>query len=206
MEKILKYFPGLSAIQRERLARLFSLYREWNEKINVVSRKDIDMLYLHHVLHSLAIARVISFRDGSLILDAGTGGGFPGIPLAIMFPGTSFHLVDSIGKKIRVVGEIAGALELQNVTATKARVEDLGQQYDFVVSRAVKSLDVFYPWVRDRIKGENNHGLPNGILYLKGGDLSRETRTLDCKSRIYPLSDFFEEDYFQTKYLIHLYN
>jgi 16S rRNA (guanine527-N7)-methyltransferase len=206
MDFILKYFPGLSTTQIERLSSLFSLYKTWNARINVISRKDLDAFYLHHVLHSLAITRVIDFNPGSKILDAGTGGGFPGVPLAIYFPEVKFHLVDSIGKKIMVVNEVAAAIGLENVSAEKARVEDLSQTYDFVVSRAVKSLDIFYPWVSGRISRENKNKLSNGILYLKGGDVEKEINMLPCKSKVFALSDYYNEDYFSTKYLLHLYH
>ena len=206
MDIILKYFPGLSTTQIKRFSSLFGLYKTWNARINVISRKDLYAFYLHHVLHSLAIARVIGFSPGSRILDAGTGGGFPGLPLAIYFPEVNFHLVDSIGKKIMVVKEIAGAIGLENVSAEKARVEGLTQSYDFVVSRAVKSLDVFYPWVSDRLSRESKNQLPNGILYLKGGDVEEEVNLLACKSKVYALRDYYKEDYFSTKYLLHLYH
>ncbi len=205
MEIILKYFPELNPGQVKRLSLLFDLYNEWNAQINVISRKDIDQLYLRHVLHSLSIAKVASFKDGSRVLDAGTGGGFPGIPLAIVFPGTKFHLVDSIGKKIRVVSEIANTLGLENIIGEQARVEELDGKYDFIVSRAVKSLDIFYPWVKNKIKAASVSSVPNGILYLKGGDVDHELEGLDCKHHIYQLSDYFTEDFYTTKYLIHLH-
>lgn len=205
MELLLKYFPQLNPLQSGRLARLYDLYNEWNSQINVISRKDIEQLYLRHVLHSMFIAKIVDFREGTRILDAGTGGGFPGIPLAIMFPHTAFHLVDSIGKKVRVVNEIAAALELENVTGEKARVEDLDAEYDFVVSRAVKSMDIFFPWVKDKIRKEQLNDIPNGILYLKGGDLREELKALDCRHRVYKISDYFKEDYFNTKSLVHLF-
>jgi len=205
MEIILKYFPELDSTRIKRLSALFDLYNEWNRQINVISRKDIDQLYLHHILHSLAIAKIVSFRNAPNVLDAGTGGGFPGIPLAILFPETNFHLVDSIGKKIKVVKEIVEASGLENVVAEQARVENLKNKYDFIISRAVKSFDIFYPWVEDKVKPGNQNSIPNGILYLKGGDLDNEVKDLQCKHHIYPLSEYFEEDFFATKNLIHLY-
>jgi len=205
MEIILKYFPKLNPGQIKRLSLLFDLYNEWNAQINVISRKDIDQLYLHHVLHSLSIAKIVSFKDGSRVLDAGTGGGFPGIPLAILFPEAKFHLVDSIGKKIRVVSEIASALGLENIIAEQARVEELEGKYDFIVSRAVKSLDIFYPWVKSKIKTASVNNVRNGILYLKGGDADHELESLNCKHHIYQLSDYFTEEFYTTKYLIHLH-
>ncbi len=205
MDIILKYFPELDPSRKQRLSSLFDLYNEWNKQINVISRKDIDQLYLHHVLYSMAIAKIVSFRNGSKVLDAGTGGGFPGIPLAILFPETKFHLVDSIGKKIKVVKEIAEALGLENVMAEQARVEDLKNKYDFIISRAVKSFDIFYPWVEGKIKSEDQNSIPNGVLYLKGGDLDNEVKDLKCKHHIYHLSEYFQEDFFATKNLVHLY-
>lgn len=206
MNYIEKYFSGLSASQEEQFAELLDLYKEWNARINVISRKDIDNLYLHHVLPSLGIAKIIRFRTGSEILDAGTGGGFPGIPLAILFPQVNFHLVDSIGKKITVVQEVSKALGLKNVTAEKSRAEDINRKYDFVVSRAVSSLDVLYGWFRGKIKSGQNNEIPNGILYLKGGELEEELKGLKCKAHIYSLSDYFEEEFFSSKHLVHLYH
>ena len=203
MDEILKYFPDLSEKQIEQLSKLKDLYFEWNEKINVISRKDIDELYIKHVLHSLAIAKVMKFKDGSEVLDVGTGGGFPGIPLAILFPEVNFHLVDSIQKKILVVSEVANALELKNVKAETQRVEKLKSKYDFIVSRAVTQMPKFVGWVRGKIKKENINPLPNGILYLKGGDLSEELKDFKT-AEIYPISEFFSEDFFETKKVVYL--
>lgn len=205
MELIKKYFPDLSQQQTERFEALDGLYRKWNEAINVISRKDIDNLYLHHVLHSLAIASVIKFAPGTSIIDVGTGGGFPGIPLAIMFPEVNFHLVDSIGKKIKVVNEVSKALELENITATQNRIEDIGFKYDFVVSRAVTALPEFTSIVKKNITKRSINPLHNGILYLKGGDFREEIAQTGAKSMLYPLEKLFAEPFFETKYLIHLW-
>lgn len=203
MEEIFKYFPDLSEKQIEQFTRLKDLYFEWNEKINVISRKDIEELYVKHVLHSLAIAKVMKFKDGTEVLDVGTGGGFPGIPLAILFPNVNFHLVDSIAKKILVVSEVANALELKNVKAETQRVEKLKSKYDFIVSRAVTQMPKFVGWVRGKIKKENINPLPNGILYLKGGDLSEELKDFKT-AEIYPISDYFSEEFFETKKVVYL--
>jgi 16S rRNA (guanine527-N7)-methyltransferase len=203
MDLILKYFPELTPEQHEQFAALSSLYQDWNLKINVVSRKDIDELYLRHVLHSLGIAKIETFLPGSKVLDVGTGGGFPGIPLAILFPETHFHLVDSIGKKIKVVEEVAEALELENVTVTNDRVENISGQYDFIISRAVARMETFVRWVKPRIAKKSNHNLKNGILYLKGGDLTEELADFP-KATVIPLSNYFEEDFFDTKSVVHL--
>lgn len=199
-----KYFPDLTTEQRDRFAMLFPLYQEWNNKINVISRKDIDNLYVNHVLHSLAIAKVITFQPGSGILDVGTGGGFPGIPLAIYFPETQFHLVDSIGKKISVVKEVSKALGLKNVTAEQIRAEQIRHKYDFIVSRAVTQMKEFYGWVNNKVKRESVHTLDNGILYLKGGDLDEEMDQLKRPYRLYDLTEYFEEDFFETKKIVYL--
>ncbi len=199
-----KYFPNLTEKQLEQFELLFPLYTEWNEKINVVSRKDIDNLMLHHVLHSLAIAKIIDFRPGTEILDVGTGGGFPGIPLAILFPECSFLLVDSIGKKIKVVEEIAKALGLQNVKAKHARAEDIDQDFEFVVSRAVTRITPFYYWVRKKISPNHFHSMRNGILYLKGGDLREELEEFGKKHKIFDLSTYFDEDFFETKKVLYV--
>jgi len=201
-EIIEKYFD-LTPIQKKKFEQLDSLYREWNSKINVISRKNIDELYINHVLHSLGIAKIINFLPGAEVLDAGTGGGFPGIPLAIMFPNTQFHLVDSTGKKLKVVNAIAQKLDLKNVTTTHTRVENLSHQYDFVVSRAVTQMPVFVKWVKGKIKKKSHHSLKNGILYLKGGDLSEELKEYK-NVQIFNLNDFFEEDFFETKKVVYL--
>ncbi len=203
MKEIQKYFPDLTSRQIEQFSALENLYKEWNEKINVVSRKDIDELYVKHVLHSLAIARVIAFVPGTKVLDVGTGGGFPGIPLAILFPEVEFHLVDSIHKKILVVSEVANALELKNVKAETQRVEKLKSKYDFVVSRAVTQMPKFVNWIRNKFEKENKNPLPNGILYLKGGDLTEELIQFP-KAEIHPISRFFSEEFFDTKKLVYL--
>ena len=203
MKLLLKYYPDLSDEQIIKFKKLKELYKDWNLKINVVSRKDIDELYLRHVLHSLGIAKIQKFMPGSKILDVGTGGGFPGIPLAILFPEVQFHLVDSIAKKIKVVNEVAAGLKLQNVTITNARVESLNERYDFVVSRAVAQMDTFVRWVNFAVLKKNNHALKNGILYLKGGDLTDELLNFTTAT-IYPLKDYFEEDFFETKSVVHL--
>ncbi|MBX9851137.1 MAG: 16S rRNA (guanine(527)-N(7))-methyltransferase RsmG [Cytophagaceae bacterium] len=199
-----KYFPNLSPQQTERFNKLGGLYAEWNEKINLVSRKDIEQLYERHILHSLGIAKVTAFKAQTSILDVGTGGGFPGIPLAILFPEVKFHLIDSIGKKILVVKDIAERLELQNVKAEQIRAEQVQDQYDFVVSRAVTRLKPFYEWVHDKfLKGGFNE-LDNGILYLKGGELEEEIKELNKKATVYNLSDYFEEEFFETKKVVHI--
>lgn len=204
MELILKYFPDLTETQREKFVRLEELYQDWNSKVNVISRQDIDTLYERHVLHSLGIAKVMQFKSGTSVLDVGTGGGFPGIPLAIMFPDTQFHLVDSIGKKIRVVQEIAAALDLKNVKAEQIRAEKLDDTYEFVVSRAVTRITPFVGWVRKNISRNSFHTLKNGILYLKGGDLTEELAELKMKTRSYDLSDYFEEEFFETKKVVYV--
>lgn len=203
MELLVKYFPQLSERQQSQFQLLAELYKDWNLKINVVSRKDIEELYLRHVLHSLGIAKVQPFKPEARILDVGTGGGFPGIPLAILFPETHFHLVDSIGKKIKVVEEVSKGLSLQNVKITNARVETITDQYDFIVSRAVAQMETFVRWVRGRIAKTSRHELKNGILYLKGGDLSEELELFKTAT-VYPLSDHFEEPFFKTKSVVHL--
>lgn len=202
---ILKYFPDLTAAQSEQFGRLASLYREWNDKINVISRKDVDNLYCNHILHSLGIAKVMSFRPAASVLDVGTGGGFPGIPLAILFPEAQFHLVDSIGKKITVVNEVSKSLGLKNVTGEKIRAEEIkNKQYDFVVSRAVTRMREFYGWVNKKIKKDSVHELDNGILYLKGGDLEEEMNELKKPYSIFSLSDYFEEEFFETKQVVYV--
>jgi 16S rRNA (guanine527-N7)-methyltransferase len=201
---IKKYFPEISSIQLSHFEQLIPLYTEWNNKINVISRKDIENLTINHILHSLAIAKIISFKPGTKILDVGTGGGFPGIPLAILFPECKFHLIDSIGKKITVVEAIVEAIGLQNVTAQKVRAEDVDGRYNFIVSRAVTTLPEFYAWVKDKFINKNQNSLKNGIIYLKGGDLTEELSAYNNKSTIFNISDFFKEDYFETKKVIHI--
>lgn len=203
-EIIFHYFPELTAVQKTQIEKLQALYNEWNEKINVISRKDVDNLYVNHVLHSLGIAKVNSFKPGAHILDVGTGGGFPGIPLAILFPDTRFHLVDSIGKKITVVQNVAEALNLKNVKAEQIRAEQIKGEYDFIVSRAVTRLKEFYGWVHRKIKGESVHSLYNGILYLKGGDLDEEMAELKKPHQIFDLSDYFKEEFFETKKVVYV--
>ncbi|MEJ1224056.1 16S rRNA (guanine(527)-N(7))-methyltransferase RsmG [Sediminicola sp. 1XM1-17] len=203
VDLIYKYFPNLTQEQKEQFAKLQDLYQDWNQKINVVSRKDIDELYLRHVLHSLAIAKVQQFNPGSTVLDVGTGGGFPGIPLAILFPETHFTLVDAIGKKIKVVEEVVAGLGITNVTAKNMRVEDLKEQFDFIVSRAVAAMPTFVHWVKGKIKKTSEHDRRNGILYLKGGDLSEELK--DYKTiEITDLPSFYEEEFFDTKKVVYL--
>ena len=203
MELIQKYFPNLTDDQIEKFKKLESLYQDWNLKINVVSRKDIDELYLRHVLHSLAIAKVMPFNPGAKIMDVGTGGGFPGVPLAILYPDCSFHLVDSIAKKLKVVNEVVEGLGLTNVKTTHTRVEEINETYDFIVSRAVAAMPTFVHWVKGKVAKKQNHELKNGILYLKGGDLSEELQ--DYKSAtIYNITDFYDEDFFDTKKVVHL--
>ncbi len=203
MDLILKYFPELSDVQKQQFEVLQGVYEDWNSKINVISRKDIQSLYLKHVLHALAIAKVQKFKPNAQILDVGTGGGFPGIPLAILFPQTKFHLVDSIQKKVKVVSAVAQALKLKNVTASHLRAEDVEGRFDFVVSRAVTTMPSFVKWVKNKIKKEQNHSLSNGILYLKGGDLSEELSPYKT-TMVYDIDAFFEEDFFETKKVVHL--
>ena len=199
---IFHYFPTLTETQKAQIEQLGPLYKEWNSKINLVSRKDIENIYVNHVLHSLAIAKIISFKPGTQVIDVGTGGGFPGIPLAILFPETNFYLVDSIGKKITVVKEVAAALGLRNVRADQIRAEEVRGQYDFVVSRAVARMKEFYGWVHNKIKDKSTNNLDNGILYLKGGDLEEEMNELKCPYSIYNLSDYFKEEFFATKHVV----
>ncbi|MFY9243465.1 MAG: 16S rRNA (guanine(527)-N(7))-methyltransferase RsmG [Polaribacter sp.] len=203
MEIIQKYFRNLTKMQLEQFSKLQDLYQDWNLKINVVSRKDIDELYLRHVLHSLGIAKVIEFKPGSKVMDVGTGGGFPGIPLAILFPETKFHLVDSIGKKIKVVNEVVEGLGLTNVKTTHGRVEDVKDTYDFIVSRAVAQMETFVHWTKGKISKKQNHELKNGILYLKGGDLTEELQKY-TSATIYDLPAYFDEPFFETKKVVHL--
>ncbi len=203
MEEILKQFPDLSENQILQFQKLQSLYEDWNAKINVISRKDIDELYTRHVLHSLGIAKIIEFRPGSKIMDVGTGGGFPGIPLAILFPEVDFYLIDVIAKKIKVVNEVAAGLGLKNVKAEQKRAELVKQEFDFIVSRAVTNMPDFVSWVDDKVSKKQNHELANGILYLKGGDLTEELKDFP-KATQYNLSDFFTDEFFETKKVVHL--
>ena len=203
MDLILKYFPDLTEKQIEQFTALEALYKDWNTKINVVSRKDIDELYLRHVLHSLGIAKVIQFTDNTSILDVGTGGGFPGVPLAIMFPNCQFHLVDSINKKLKVIDAVCEAIELTNVKTTHSRVEAIDRTYDFIVSRAVTAMPEFTKWVKGKTAKKQRNTLKNGILYLKGGDLTEELKQYTTV-KAYLLSDYFEEEFFETKKVIHL--
>lgn len=204
MDKIVKYFPDLTERQREQLAALLPLYEEWNAQINVISRKDMDHFYEHHVLHSLAIAKAVRFKPMAEVLDVGTGGGFPGVPLAIMFPDTRFTLIDSIGKKIKVVSDVIDRLGLANTKALQIRAEQLDGEFDFVVSRAVTTLPEFVPWVKGKISKTQYHTLHNGILYLKGGDLDAELAPFRKKVRTWNISDWFDEEYFETKKVIYL--
>jgi 16S rRNA (guanine527-N7)-methyltransferase len=204
MELIKKYFPDLTNDQLDKIRMLEELYIEWNSRINVISRKDMEHFYERHVLHSLGIAKVIQFTPGAQVMDVGTGGGFPGIPLAIMFPETNFLLVDSIGKKIKVVQEVAEAASIKNVEAIKARAEEVKGKFDFIVSRAVTTLPDFIKWVESKIKRESRNTMQNGILYLKGGDLETELAPLKNKYRVFNLSSYFEEDFFETKKVVHV--
>lgn len=203
MDLILKYFPDLTEEQRRQFEQLLPLYTEWNARINVISRKDIDSLYLRHVLHSLAIAKVCQFDDGASVLDVGCGGGFPTVPLAILFPNVQFTAVDSIGKKITVVREVCTALGLKNVTPINARVESLPQKFDFVVSRAVTDMKTFTGWIWNKIENGQRGTLPNGILYLKGGDLAEELALTGKRWNLYSISNFYEEEFFDTKKVVY---
>ena len=206
MELILKYFPDLTEEQKRQFAALYDLYTDWNSKINVISRKDIENLYEHHVLHSLGIAKVIRFKPGTKVMDLGTGGGFPGIPLAILFPEVQFHLVDSIGKKVRVATEIAGSIGLQNVTNRHARAEEEKQLFDFVVSRAVMPLTDLLKIIRKNISPKQQNALPNGLICLKGGELERETMPVKNKTTMWNLKEFFGEEFFETKKVVYVAN
>lgn len=204
VELIQQHFSKITETQLKQFGQLQSLYSEWNERINVISRKDIEQLYERHVLHSLSIAKVMEFRPGTTVLDIGTGGGFPGIPLAILFPEAKFHLVDSIGKKIKVVNEVAQAIGLTNVTTAHIRAEQIKDTYHFVISRAVTNLSDFVPWTYRKFKKANICALPNGILYLKGGDLTEELAPFKKKAVVYSLSDYFEGEFFETKKVVYL--
>lgn len=204
MDIILKYFPNLSEVQQQLFAALYDLYTDWNSKINVISRKDITNLYEHHVLHSLGIAKVMQFRPETTVMDLGTGGGFPGIPLAILFPETHFHLVDSIGKKVKVATEIANAIGLKNVTTRHCRAEEEKQLFDFVVSRAVMPLTDLLKIIRKNIKKEQHNVLPNGLICLKGGELEQEVMPVKHQTLMYDLKDYFEEEFFETKKVVYV--
>lgn len=203
MDEILKYFPDLTDLQIEQFQKLDFLYHDWNEKINVISRKDIDALYTKHILHSLGIAKIMKFEPGTTVLDVGTGGGFPGIPLAILFPETRFYLIDVIAKKIKVVQGVVDALELKNVKAEQLRAELVKGDFDFIVSRAVTNMPDFVSWIKDKIKKQNKHTLKNGILYLKGGDLTEELKDFP-KATLYDLAEIFDDEFFETKKVVHL--
>lgn len=204
MTIIQKYFTNLTGLQVEQFAQLEALYNDWNAKINVISRKDIQNLYEHHVLHSLGIAKVVNFRDETTVMDLGTGGGFPGIPLAILFPHVQFHLVDSVGKKVKVANEVATAIELKNVKFSHARAEEIKEQYDFVVTRAVMPMVDLVKVARKNIKKEQHNAVPNGIIALKGGELNGEIASMKNIATVWELSDFFDEEYFKTKKVVHV--
>jgi 16S rRNA (guanine527-N7)-methyltransferase len=201
---IFKHFPNLSEKQKGQFAQIGPLYTEWNEKINLISRKDMENFYTHHVLHSLGIAKVMEFEPGTKVLDIGTGGGFPGIPLAILYPKVAFHLVDSIGKKINVVKDIYKRLGLSNVETEQVRAEDLVRRYDFIISRAVTQMANFYPWVKNKFKKEDINEFPNGIFYLKGGDVDEEMEELNVSYVTYHLEDYFSDPYFEMKKVIYM--
>jgi 16S rRNA (guanine527-N7)-methyltransferase len=203
LDLIKKYFPEITEKQIAQFAELQALYTFWNNQINVISRADLDNLYERHVLHSLGIAKVVHFKPNTEILDVGTGGGFPGIPLAILFPEAHFHLIDGIGKKIKVVNEVANALDLSNVKAEQIRAEQLQTDYEFIISRAVTQLPVFFNWVKGKINKNNYHNLKNGLICLKGGDLTEELIAFGRKTKTFHLSDYFEEEFFETKKIIH---
>lgn len=205
-ELIFNYFPNLSNLQKQQFIQLGALYTDWNRKINVISRKDMDNFYLHHVLHSLAIAEVVQFKNFTEVMDAGTGGGFPGIPLAIMFPKVSFFLVDSIGKKIKVVNEVTQSLGLENVEAEQLRMEQVHRTFDFIISRAVASLPDFLKWTSYKFHSNSFNSISNGILYLKGGNVQKEISEIKrFKTNIYNIPSFFSEPFFETKKVVHIY-
>lgn len=203
MDEILRQFPDLTELQISQFEKLGAIYQDWNAKINVISRKDIDELYTKHVLHSLGIAKIISFKPGADIMDVGTGGGFPAVPLAIMFPETNFYAIDIIAKKIRVVNEVVSALGLKNIKAEQKRAESVQEHFDFIVSRAVTNMPDFVAWVKGKIKKQSVHELQNGILYLKGGDLTDELKDFP-KAMLYDLHPFFKDEFFETKKVVHL--
>ena len=204
MEIIKKYFPDINDQQLEKFSQLGELYQYWNQRINVISRKDIDELYERHVLHSLAISKIIQFKDGTKILDVGTGGGFPGIPLAILFPNVKFTLIDSIGKKIKVVNSVSEAIGLKNVEGIHTRVQDLKQQYDFVISRAVTNLPDFFTWIKGKVHGKSENDLKNGVIYLKGGDFDHELLEINKDFKVFSIDDWFEESFFETKKVVYV--
>ena len=202
---ILKYFPGITEAQKDQFSQLKELYDFWNQQINVISRKDMDNFYLHHVLHSLAIAKVVNFKAFTEIMDAGTGGGFPGIPLAIMFPKVKFYLVDSIGKKIKVVNEVVQSLALKNVEAEQLRMEQVNRTFDFIISRAVTSLPDFLKWTSYKFHNKSFNEIRNGILYIKGGEIQKELNEIKkFKKKVYNISDYFEDEFFETKKIVHI--
>jgi 16S rRNA (guanine527-N7)-methyltransferase len=201
---ITNYFPNLSELQKQQLSQLQSLYELWNAQINVISRKDIDLLYERHVLHSLGIAKVISFKPGTAIMDVGCGGGFPGIPLAILFPECNFYLIDSIGKKIKVVNAVAEAIGLKNLKAEHKRAEEVKEKFDFIISRAVTETSAFYRWVQNKISKKQFNSLPNGLLLLKGGDLTEELQEFKKRAVLYELKDYFAEEFFETKKVVYI--
>ncbi|MGB0883390.1 MAG: 16S rRNA (guanine(527)-N(7))-methyltransferase RsmG [Flavobacteriales bacterium] len=204
MKRIEHYFPELTELQKEQFELLLELFPEWNSKINMVSRKDIDQMEIHHVLHAMSISKLIHFKADTDVLDLGTGGGFPGLPLAILFPETRFHLVDSIGKKIKVVNELQTALGLKNVLAQHKRAEELNKTFDFVISRAVADLSKLKPWVKGMFKSRNQHHFKNGLLLLKGGDLTKELEPFGDKPKVYDISEFYSEAYFETKKIVYM--
>jgi 16S rRNA (guanine527-N7)-methyltransferase len=204
LKQVKKYFPDLTEVQVEQLSKLKALYSEWNAQINVISRKDIENFYERHVLHSLSIAEMIQFKPGSKMLDVGTGGGFPGIPLAILFPESNFHLVDSVGKKIKVVNEVVEALQLKNVTAEHERAENVKGKFDFILSRAVTRMNKFIPWVQNKVLQEDKNILPNGIFYLKGGDLQAEMSEIHQDYDVLELADLYKEEFFETKKVVYV--